>query len=389
MRPFYSTLTPTHIYTYAATLLEPYLQWHDYGPKCTVKVLLQVLFYAAGHLCSVFAACSQLRTAPSDQAVRNALTALCPDPVSLEQRLNRLFAAQIPKGLRKRPQRVAIDLTLVPYPSQPHQRLEEIYRSQAKSGTTHFHAYATAYIVRRGQRFTVALIRVEYGTAMVEVLKRLLHLLRQAGIRPRLLLLDRGFYSVAAIRYLYRARYPFVMPVVRHGRAANDPRGPSGTNVFAAAKCSGWYTYTLTNADKQTAIVLICVHCRNWQGQRGRHGRQTLAYACWGIGTHSTAWVYQTYRRRFGIETSYRQLHEAHIKTSTRDPTLRLLFIGIALILRNIWVWVHYQLLATPCHGGRKLNLGLLPFKTLLLWLAYLAVQTFGIVDSVALAQAP
>jgi hypothetical protein len=114
MRPPYFTLTPTHIYTYAATLLEPYLQWQDYGPKCTVKVLLQVLFYAAGHLCSVFAACRGLRTAPTDQAVRDALAALCPDPVSLEQRLNRLFAAQIPKGLRKRPQRVAIDLTLVP-----------------------------------------------------------------------------------------------------------------------------------------------------------------------------------------------------------------------------------------------------------------------------------
>jgi hypothetical protein len=33
-------------------------------------------------------------TRPSDQAVRDALAALCPDPVSLEQRLNRLFAAQ-------------------------------------------------------------------------------------------------------------------------------------------------------------------------------------------------------------------------------------------------------------------------------------------------------
>src|ERR671914_3153570 len=242
MRPSYSTLTPIHIYNYAATLLEPYLQWHDYGPKCTVKVLLQVLFYAAGHLCSVLAACSQLRTAPSDQAVRDALTALCPDPTPLEQRLNRLFAAQIPKGLRQRSQRVAIDLTWVPYHGQPHQRVEEISRSQAKSGPPHFQAYATAYIVRRGQRFTVALIRVEYGTAMVEVLKRLLHLLRQAGIRPRLLLLDRGFYSVDVIRYLYRARYPFIMPVVRHGRAAEDPRGPSGTPVFAAAKCSSWYT---------------------------------------------------------------------------------------------------------------------------------------------------
>jgi hypothetical protein len=215
---------------------------------------------------------SQLRTAPSDQAVRDALTALCPDPVSLEQRLNRLFAAQIPKGLRKRPQRVAIDLTLVPYPSQPHQRVEEVYRSQAKSGTTHFHAYATAYIVRRGQRFTVALIRVEYGTALVEVLKRLLHLLRQAGIRPRLLLLDRGFGSRAAIRYLYRARYPFVMPVVRRGRAADDPRGPSGTQVFAATQRSGWHTYTLTHADKHTATVSILT-CTAATGRDNGGGR--------------------------------------------------------------------------------------------------------------------
>jgi hypothetical protein len=243
--------------------------------------------------------------------------------------------------------------------------------------------------VRRGRRFTVALIRVEYGTPLVEVLKRLLDLLRQAGIRPRSLVLDRGFYSVAVIRYLYRARYPFIMPGVRRGRATDDPRGPSGTQVFAATKCRGWYTYTLTPADKQTATVLICVHCRNWQGRRGRPGRQPLVYACWRIELHSTAWVYQTYRRRFGIETRYRQLNEARIKTTTRDPALRLLFVALALILRNVWVWVHHQLLATPRRGGRKLNLRLLPFKLLLLWLGYLAVLTFGMVDRVAVAQAP
>ena len=70
--------------------------------------------------------------------------------------------------------------------------------------------------------------------------------------------------------------------------------------------------------------------------------------------TPSTAWVYQTYRRRFGIETSYRQLNEARIKTTTRDPALRLLFVAIALILRNVWVWVHRQLLAP--HAGVDAN---------------------------------
>jgi hypothetical protein len=389
MRPGYSNITPTHIYHYATTVLQPYLQWHDRGPKCTVKTLLHVLFYAAAQLCSVFAACSRLRDAPSDQAVRDALVALCPDPVPLEQQLNRCFAAQLPKHLRKRRPRVAIDLILIPYHGEPYRCPSEIYRSQAKSGTTHFHAYATGYLVHRGRRFTVALLRVEHGTAMVEVIKQLLHLARQAGIRPCLLLLDRGFYSVEVIRYLQAARYPFVMPVVCRGRKADDPRGPSGTRVFATHKRSGWHTYTLTNADKQHATVRLCVHCRNWQGRHGRRGRQTLLYASWGIGMRSTHWVYQTYRLRFGIETSYRQLHEAHIKTTTRDPALRLLFVGIALLLRNVWVSVHWALLATPRRGGRKLNLPTLCFKTLLTWLAHLAVETFGLVDSIIVAHPP
>jgi hypothetical protein len=177
------------------------------------------------------------------------------------------------------------------------------------------------------------------------------------------------------------------MPVVRRGRGVDDPRSPSGTQVFAQIKRSGWHTSTLTHADKQTATVRICGHCRNWQGRRGRQGRQPLVYACWRIDTRSTHWVYHTYRLRFGIETSYSQLNEARIKTTPPDSTLRFLFVAMALILRNAWVWVHHQLLATPCRGGRKLNLGLLPFKTLLLGLAYVAMQTFGVVDSVAMAQ--
>jgi len=51
--------------------------------------------------------------------------------------------------------------------------------------------------------------------------------------------------------------------------------------------------------------------------------------------------IRETYRTRFGIETSYRQLNEARIKTCTRDPQLRLLFVGIALVVRNVWVQMH------------------------------------------------
>lgn len=78
MRPQHEVMTSEMVYRYAANLLQTQLQWMDHGRKCTVKALLLVLFYAAGQLCSLAMACQRLRTAPSDQAVRDALRALCP-----------------------------------------------------------------------------------------------------------------------------------------------------------------------------------------------------------------------------------------------------------------------------------------------------------------------
>jgi putative transposase len=175
----------------------------------------------------------------------------------LERQFNRSFAEHLPKALRKCTSRLAIDVVLLPYHGQPHQRLEEIYRSQAKSGTTHFHAYATCYVVHKGRRFTVALMRVEQGTSMVMVLKQLLRTARNTGVRLRLLLLDRSFYSVEVIRYLQAARYPFLMPVICRGRKPSDPRGPSSTYVFAAQKHAGWASYMLRHDTHQTVTVRL------------------------------------------------------------------------------------------------------------------------------------
>lgn len=389
MYPSHYTITPKEIYRYAASVLQPHLQWQDHGPKCTVATLLKVLFYAAGQLCSLFAAGGRLCQTPCDQAVRDALAALCPEAQTVEQRLNASFAAQRPKGVNRHRWHLAIDLNLRPYYGQAHQRAAEIYRSQAKSGTTHFHAYATAYLVHRGRRYTVALTRVEKGTPMVEVVKRLLRCAGQAGVRPNRLLLDRGFYSVAVIRYLQAARYPFLMPVIIRGRPPSHANGPSGTRVFATWKHSGWSHYTLTSADQRKATVSIAVHCRNGRGRRGRHGRRTLVYAFWGIQPKTTQWIFALYRQRFGIETSYRQLREACIKTTTRNPTLRLLFVGIGLFLRNVWVQIHWHYLATPRRGARQLNLNKLRFRTLLMWLTHLAEETFGINDIVIAERGP
>src|SRR6516162_214317 len=283
MRHRQYTLTPKDVQLHTGSVCQKHLKLHDHGPKCKAPILWAVLLYAAARITSIAAACQSLRDAPSDQAVRDALLATLPDTHELQRRINRALAGDLPKALRRRRQPLAIDLVLVPYHGEPWHDADEVYRSKAKSGTSHFHAYATAYVIRKGRRYTVALAYVRKGQPLAEVVQELLRQAAKAGVRPRYLLLDRGFWSVAVLRYLQRARHAYLMAVPCKGRKPDHPDGPGGTRVFHLRRRSGWGQYTLTAAGKQRATVAICVKCRNRRGERGKHGREALVYAYGGL----------------------------------------------------------------------------------------------------------
>jgi Transposase DDE domain len=382
MRPPHRILNRRQVHHSATKYLQQHVPLRDYKRKVTVPTLWAVLLVAAAAVTSLHATCGHLDGLPAEETLRQALYASLPDFAALQRQLNRALAGRLPRALRRRRQRLAIDLTLIPYHGEPFADPKEVYRGLAKAGTSHFHAYATAYVVLKGQRFTVALTAVARGEPLRDVLRRLLRQAGSAGVRPRLVLLDRGFFAADVIRYLQAARYPFVMPVVLRGRKADDPRGPSGTRTFALWKRGGWSSYRITGGARRekTARVSICVACRNYRGQWGRHGRRALVFACWGVQGHSIAWVRETYRARFGIESSYRQMNQARGRTTTRRPELRLLYVGLALVLRNEWVWLHFTTLSTPRRGSRLLRFERLRLRSLLRWLIQVIEETFGTV---------
>lgn len=380
MRKSKFTVRSKDVQEHADTLLRKHVGLKEISGKCTLAVLIHLLCAAAARLTSIFAACSQMKEAPSGETARLALLATLPDYAQLQKGVNRALAADLPKSLRRRKQRLAIDLHLIPYYGQADKDPKELYRSQSKAGTTHFHAYASACIVFHGQRFTVALTPVEQGEPMKDIVQRLLALIRKTGIRPGLLLLDRGFCRLAVIRYLQRARVPFLMAAMARGRKPKKAAPATGIRAFQKWKRSGWGQHTMVSG-KDKATMLICVHCGNNRGRRNKRGRYTWVYIYWGIKPGSTRWVADTYRSRFGIETSYRQLHEARIKTCTRSPLVRLFFVALALILRNVWVWFHWVLLSSPRRGRRRLRLERLRFKAMLLWLLHVAESVFGVFD--------
>lgn len=90
---------------------------------------------------------------------------------------------------------------------------------------------------------------------------------------------------------------------------------------------------------------------------------------------------------RFGIESSYRQLNQAKIKTSTRKDGQRLLFVACAFILRNIWVWLHHQVIASPRQGARARFESQLRFQRLTLWLQLEISCQYGLVAEIVVAR--
>lgn len=397
MRTAQVTLSHHDVQAYCQRLLGQHLRLPDYSKKCTFSVLCSLLLYVAAKATTIKQACRTLRGAPCDQTLYDALQATLPGRVELQRRLNGALRASLPKSVRKgkKPWPVAIDLFLIPYYGGPDAKEDRVYVGQEKASTHRHHAYATAYLVSKGRRFTLAMMDVRHDTPWDEIVRTLLRLARKAVPAIRLVLVDRGFYSVAVIRYLQRARTPFIMPMIGRGRKATHREGPSGSNAFFARKKSGWDRYTLSERrGEDTASFDVAIKVRRkWRKRRGskRRAGRVLVYACWGVRggdagwvdqmyrSRRVEWVRQTYRGRFGIETSHRQLNQGRGWTTSRCPVRRLLLVGLALLLRNVWARLHRVALAERRRGGPRLQLERLHLATLLDWLADALKELFGV----------
>jgi putative transposase len=364
-------VTKDEVHGYANHWLSSALRLEYEGTKCTASTLIQILLIAAARTVSLYAACRDLADAPTDQTIRDALRVALPEITELERRLNRGLAIGLPKALRRKARIIAIDFTLIPYHGRPLKNEREIYRGSPRSGTTHFHAYATAVVVHKGHRYTLALTRVERGEATKDVVQRLLRVIRRRDIQIRFLLLDKGFFNVETLAYLRRSGHGFIVPAVPRGRKPKGRKPPTGLRALLKQK-HGYYEHTLggqARKKKQSVRLTICVAAKSYRHQKsGKRRRKSLLYAVCKVRLAPRE-IRETYRKRFGIETSYRQMNEARIRTCTRDPQLRLLFVGIALMLRNVWVWLHFKWAKGKRRDEPQLFLNLLRFGEVLLWI--------------------
>jgi hypothetical protein len=57
--------------------------------------------------------------------------------------------------------------------------------------------------------------------------------------------------------------------------------------------------------------------------------------------------------------------------------------VGVALVLRNVWVWLHAAVIAQPRRGGRRLHTAALRLSRLLLWLLIEVAEHYQLLQEI------
>jgi Transposase DDE domain len=389
MRQDHCSVTSADVRREAENLLLLAVPLKDYKRSLTAAQLCHVLLAMACWGVALFTVCRRLLGLPSHETVRKALYACLPDYDFLLRGIVTALQSNLPKSFRKRRWDLAIDLHGIPFYGDKD--TPGVRGGQHKQGTKYFWTYATIALLHKGRRWTLGVLPV-HAQALEVIVAELLKQLEPIGLLPRSLLLDRGFYSAEVVIWLQDKGIAFVMPALNRGKL-DSAKGPTGTSGYFAKTQDGIFEYSWKKRGKKNGkevkvMLAVVVHSRRLRHTEKKKGKKAgkggwlksaWVFAYSGVTVVKARSVMRRYKKRFGIESSYRQLRQGLAASGSKDQRLRLLLVGLALLLRNAWVWLHWQILSTARRGFRKLNLALLPLQDLLLWVVEEVKNLYGL----------
>jgi len=341
------------------------------GYRCDTTMIWDVVLKASVERVSIEATCADLEGVADSNTVREHLNEALPlaDLRLQEAEMNNALAASIPVSMGREKVEVAIDFHDEPFYGKTAQVKAITCRGQAKKGTTHFVRIASAYVIWRQVRLTLAVVYVLPGDATLNILQRLLARLKTLGFSAKVLYLDKGFASTGIVRYLTRHHQPAIIACPIRGK-------DKGTRSLCTGRSSYRTTYTFTDGTlAQLAAVATLVPDKS--GQRRRKWVLFIViHLDW-----SPHKIYDEYRRRFGIECSYRLLRQVRASTTSPNPALRFFLLGIGLVLVNIWIFLRWEFARALGPGPRRVDPHRFRFHRFVRFLVRAIEDIYGVVS--------
>jgi putative transposase len=331
---------------YTVQTLKTHFEMEAHGYRCTTDMIYDVLLKASAECSSLEASCADLEQVADSNTVREYVNQALPIQSlrSQEEQVNQALASCIPMSMLRPGVEIAIDFHDEPFYGKQENLRAVTCGGQAKKGTTHFVRIATAYVIWRQVRLTLAVHYVLPDEKTLDVLKSLLERLQTLGFQAKVLYLDKGFAASPIIDYLISIHQPTII--------ANPIRGKTGgTRALCRGRSSYTTTFTFTSGTQTT----IAMKASLVPDKTGKLRRKWLAFIVILLDW-SAEKIYQEYRRRFGVECSYRLLRRVRATTTSRNPALRFFLLSIGLILTNVWVFLRWEFARLMAAGPRRVE---------------------------------
>lgn len=365
---------------------QAHIPLHISGRDLDDTQVWEILMYAAVNQLTIESSCQELAAVPSGNTVREHLAEVLDDQrssvVALEGQLNATLRTQLPRRFRRHLSfwrfELAIDLHDIPYHGHAALSESEVRRGPAKSGTTHFHSYATVAIVHDQRRYELALTFVWADETLAQVVERLIALIHRLNLRVHRVYLDKAFCVQEVFACLRRHRWSYIIPIPLRGKKDEQGVYQGGIGQLFVGR-RGYYTRYTFNANKPEAYTTeVAIIRTNSGGRYGRHQATWFAYAVYGLDSLQPHQIFSLYRRRFGIESGYRQLEQVRARTASASPALRLLLVGLGLVLLNFYLTLRQAWLTVRTYGSRRRHIWL-TLRRMIFLLARLIESHLGV----------
>ncbi len=333
MRQSHCTISPASVRSLTRRTLDHALPWRDVGRRATSRKIFDLLLLAATLSQSLSALVKRFGFGFSHETARQAVHANLPDLNTLTHHLLDGLYLLCSRPLRRRAWVIAIDEHRTPFYGD--RSTFGVTGGQKKHGTKYAFGYATAVVVHEGRRYTVGILALTGGEKPHQIVAALLKQIHERGVKVRGVVLDSGFDSGDTLLLLQEQKLSYSVPLRRKGKSTNQ-RNMLWDLPLGEVTTASWKT-DVGNRPVTTQVVVMC--------RRGEKSKKVYAFGGWSEGSvrpqlQRARLARRWYRKRFGIETSYRQMRQCRAWTTAKDVVYRLLLLGLGLLLRQAWVWL-------------------------------------------------
>jgi len=245
----------------------------------------------------------------------------------IEEMFRRIFDVILEFGkknysfIRKRKLDIAIDVHEVPYYGNKSDPF--VIGGKQDRGTNHFFKFITCSIVIAGRRFVLDALMIHPFDNLEDLVDKLIKRSRQK-IRIDKVYLDRGFDRPSIIRVLKKNHIRYLMPKVRSSTVKQW--------FDKAEDCKSKVIKDFKIGDETTTLVLV----------NDEEGVKRAFSTNLDIPEQLTQYLFRFYSRRWGIETSYRQLeHDFKPRTTSKNFHIRLFYFLFSTCLYNMWILIN------------------------------------------------